>query len=130
MKEVNQMTNKINLIQPHQLLQQNQIQKKQVKSDLAFKDVFKKASEQLVLSKHAQERLDERKIHINDRQWEKITNKVQEAKEKGIQDSLVVLNNATLLVSAKNNTVITALDREESGSRIFTNINGTILINE
>lgn len=124
------MTNKINLIQPHQLLQQNQIQNKRSESDLAFKDLFKRASEQLVLSKHAKERLDERNIHINDKQWEKITNKVQEAKEKGIQDSLVVLNNATLLVSAKNNTVITALDREESTSRIFTNINGTILINE
>ncbi|MCT2534527.1 flagellar protein [Aquibacillus koreensis] len=93
----------------------------------AFKDVLSDVQE-LKISKHAKERLAQRNITIEDTQWEKISEKVAEAKQKGISDSLVVLSNAALLVSAKNNTVVTAMDRSEATSRIFTNINGTILL--
>lgn len=124
------MPNKINHIQPHSLLHPKQKVKQKENNNIQFKDVFSKVSKDLTISKHAKQRLTERNIMINETQWEKISKQVQEAKKKGVQDSLVILNNATLLVSAKNNTVITALDREESTSRIFTNINGTIIINE
>lgn len=82
----------------------------------------------LTVSKHAQERLKERNIYISQDHWAKIEEKVSEAKKKGITDSLVLLNNAALIVSAKNGTVITALDRQEAASKIFTNINGTIVL--
>lgn len=80
------------------------------------------------LSKHAERRMIERGIEIDREKWTEIESKVNEAKLKGINDSLVVLNNAALVINAKSNTVITALDRSEATSQIFTNINGTILI--
>jgi flagellar operon protein len=80
------------------------------------------------ISKHAKVRMEQRGISITPQTWEKIGEKVEEAKTKGVQDSLVILKDAALIVSAKNKTVITALDREEASSQIFTNINGTILI--
>ncbi|KPL61128.1 TIGR02530 family flagellar biosynthesis protein [Rossellomorea vietnamensis] len=80
------------------------------------------------ISKHAKVRMEQRGISIPSETWEKIGEKVKEAKNKGVQDSLVILKDAALIVSAKNQTVITALDREEANSQIFTNINGTILI--
>ncbi|WP_078430715.1 TIGR02530 family flagellar biosynthesis protein [Alkalihalobacterium alkalinitrilicum] len=80
------------------------------------------------LSKHAEKRLQERGISIDQDKWSLIQDKLSEAKLKGINDSLVVLSNAALVVNAKSNTVITALGREEANSQIFTNINGTILI--
>ncbi|WP_449619385.1 TIGR02530 family flagellar biosynthesis protein [Robertmurraya sp. Marseille-Q9965] len=82
----------------------------------------------LVLSKHAKDRLEQRGIHISENRWEQIEGKVQEAKKLGIKDSLVLLDDAALIVSAKNNTVITAMDRQEATSQIFTNINGTIVL--
>ncbi|MDL4840067.1 TIGR02530 family flagellar biosynthesis protein [Aquibacillus rhizosphaerae] len=94
---------------------------------IGFKDVLSEV-QTLKISKHAKDRLSERNISIDDVQWEKISRKVDEAKQKGISDSLVVTNDAALLISAKNNTVVTAMDRAEASSRIFTNINGTILI--
>lgn len=94
-----------------------------------FKDVLAEA-QTLKISKHAKERLQERNIIINEQQWQTINKKMDEAKSKGITDSLVVTNNAALLVSTKNNTVVTAMNRDEASERIFTNINGTILINE
>ncbi|MFP3720950.1 TIGR02530 family flagellar biosynthesis protein [Niallia circulans] len=83
----------------------------------------------LNISKHANERLQQRGIKIDAAKWKAIEEKVTEAKKMGIKESLVLLNNAALIVSAKNNTVITAMDREEVTDHIFTNINGTIIMN-
>lgn len=83
---------------------------------------------QLKVSKHASIRLHERNIHIDDGQWEKITNKIFEAKAKGVNDSLVLTSNAALIVSAKNATVITAMNRQEAQDQLFTNIDGTIVL--
>lgn len=82
----------------------------------------------LMISKHAQERLKHRNIQITSDSWKKIEDKISEAKKMGVTDSLVLLPDAALIISAKNQTVITALDREEAASQIFTNINGTIVL--
>ncbi|MGJ9458863.1 TIGR02530 family flagellar biosynthesis protein [Oceanobacillus sp. CF4.6] len=103
---------------------------KQSDATSSFQEILTQQQQPLKISKHASQRLTERNIHIDDKQWQMIGEKVQEAKEKGITDSLIVTNKAALLVNAKNHTVVTAMDREEATSRIFTNINGTILIND
>ncbi|KHF39774.1 TIGR02530 family flagellar biosynthesis protein [Halalkalibacter okhensis] len=83
---------------------------------------------ELKVSKHAKQRMDVRGIEFSEEKWLTIQEKVKEAKQKGITDSLVVTDHAALVVSAKNDTVITVMDREEAQSQIFTNINGTIII--
>lgn len=81
------------------------------------------------LSKHARERMDERHIQISTTEWQLIHSKMDEAKKMGINDSLVLTKDAALVVNMKNQTVITAMGLDEANSRIFTNINGTIVIN-
>lgn len=83
---------------------------------------------QLKVSKHATERLAERNIHISDTEWQRVSDKVLEAKSKGIKESLVLMEQAALIVSAKNATVITAMGRSEANDQIFTNIDGTIVL--
>jgi flagellar operon protein len=85
-------------------------------------------TEPLKISKHASERMQERNIEISKAQWEEVTDKVYEAQQKGVRQPLVLLDQAALIVSAKNSTVITALDRQEAKSQIFTNIDGTIVL--
>lgn len=82
----------------------------------------------LTISKHAKTRIEQRNIEISSEDWKKISEKVTEAKQMGVNESLVLLDHAVLIVSAKNQTVITAMDRSETDSQIFTNINGTIII--
>lgn len=82
----------------------------------------------LKISKHANERLNERGITITDTEWAHITDKVNEAKSKGIKESLVLMDQAALIVSAKNATVITAMNRTEAKNQLFTNIDGTIVL--
>lgn len=80
------------------------------------------------VSKHAQQRLVERNIRISNQKWQEIGRKMNEAKVKGITDALVVTDNTTLVVSTKNNTVVTALLNDEIEEQIFTNINGAIVM--
>ena len=84
--------------------------------------------EPLKISKHASERMQLRDISISDQEWNVITEKVSEAKQKGVKQPLVILDQATLIVSAANHTVITALDRQEAKEQLFTNIDGTIVL--
>ena len=83
---------------------------------------------ELKISKHANDRLIERNIHISDAEWAHVTEKVNEAKLKGVKESLVLMDQAALIVSAKNSTVITAMDRMEAKDQLFTNIDGTIVL--
>lgn len=86
------------------------------------------APQTLKVSKHAVQRLTERNITISEAEWAHVTDKVNEAKAKGIRDSLVLMDQAALIVSAKNSTVITAMDRTEAKDQLFTNIDGTIIL--
>lgn len=82
------------------------------------------------LTKHAQDRLKQRNIQFTENKWQRIHDKLQEAKGKGLKDSLVLTKEAALIVNVDKNTVITALGRNEAASHIFTNINGTILVDD
>src|SRR5690606_27091894 len=98
-------------------------------SKQSIMDHLKQATgDELKISKHAAERMNERNISITDREWQQISEKVFEAKDKGVKQPLVLLDQAALIVSAKNATVITALDRNEAKQQLFTNIDGTILL--
>ncbi|TXC91954.1 hypothetical protein FS935_06100 [Metabacillus litoralis] len=83
---------------------------------------------ELKISKHAQERLIERHITLTNDEWSSIEAKMTEARKKGVQDSLVLVSEAALIINAKSNTVITAMDREEAKTQMFTNINGAIIM--
>ncbi|MCO7174695.1 flagellar operon protein [Sporolactobacillus kofuensis] len=83
----------------------------------------------LKISKHARERIQERNIHISQNEWNLIHTKMQEAQKMGINDSLVLTKDAALVVNTPNQTVITAMGLDETNTRIFSNINGTIVIN-
>ncbi|RYL92954.1 TIGR02530 family flagellar biosynthesis protein [Sporolactobacillus sp. Y61] len=81
------------------------------------------------MSKHARQRMSERDIHLSASEWNQIGEKLHEAERMGIRDSLILTKDVALVVNAPNHTVITAMDLQEAGSHIFTNINGTIIIN-
>ncbi|WP_438317612.1 TIGR02530 family flagellar biosynthesis protein [Sporosarcina sp. FA9] len=96
----------------------------------SFLEHLNKAKEpaELKISKHASDRLKERGIQISESEWAHIADKVNEAKTKGIKESLVLMDQAALIISARNSTVITAMDRMEAKDQLFTNIDGTIVL--
>ena len=124
--------NNINLhrIPAQSLIHQGQSLKSAQKSKQSFLEHLNNAIQPaaLKISKHAAERLTERDIHISDAEWARVTDMVNEAKTKGIKESLVLMDQAALIVSARNSTVITAMDRTEAKNQLFTNIDGTIVL--
>ena len=121
------MSNYIHPLQQAQITKQRKNVPQQQKSNTSFEQVLSKATE-LKVSKHAKQRLMERNIQISDTQWQEISRKMSEAKGKGITDAIVVTNDTSLVVSTKNNTVVTALSNEEASNQVFTNINGAIVL--
>ncbi len=120
------MNKYIHPIQPHQMQHPLPKQSRQV-SATPFKDILSTYTD-VTVSKHAKARMQERNIAIHEKKWAQIAEKMKEAKAKGVTDALVHFDDVALIVNAKNNTVITALHQEEATDKIFTNINGTILL--
>ena len=82
----------------------------------------------LKFSAHAQARLTSRGIELSPSELVKMKEAIQRAGEKGSKESLILTDKAAFVVSVKNNTVITAVDRESMKDNIFTNIDSTIMI--
>lgn len=83
-------------------------------------------SEELKFSKHANERLASRNIDLSDDQYRRLESGAKMAYEKGIKETLVMVDDLAFIVNIKNNTVITAVNEGEE--KIFTNIDGAVII--
>lgn len=98
-------------------------------SQLTFNQVLdRELGRELKFSKHAQQRLQDRNITLSSEDLEKIQNAVGKAREKGARDSLILMDQLALVVSVKNNTVITAVDEDNIRSSVFTNIDSAVII--
>lgn len=104
------------------------------KQGVSFQQILKQASEQQVytdnitFSKHANERLISRNINLDAEQMERLNKGIMQAKEKRINESLVMMDNIAFIVNIKNNTVVTAMDQSTNDSNIFTNIDGAVIV--
>lgn len=84
--------------------------------------------DRLKVSGHAQTRLQSRNIQLEQGQWERVLDGVQKAAEKGSKESLVMIDDVALVVSVKNRTVITAVDRANLKNNVFTNIDSAVIV--
>lgn len=96
----------------------------------SFKQVLESlsASQNISFSKHAAGRIAHREIPMSESGLERLSQGMDIAREKGIQDALILMDGSAFIVSAKNNTVITALNPQELKSKAFTNIDGTVIL--
>ena len=97
-------------------------------TDVSFRQILEEKQAQtgeLRFSKHANERLASRNIRLSTEQRERLEGGVNKASQKGIRDSLVMVDNMAFIVNVTNRTVITAVG--EGDDKIFTNIDGAII---
>ncbi len=83
---------------------------------------------ELKFSKHASMRLEKRNINLTREQNERLENGVIKAGEKGIRESLVMVDSLAFIVNVPNRTVVTAMDQTETQNNIFTNIDGAVIM--
>ncbi len=82
----------------------------------------------LRFSRHAQERLQSRNIQLSAEDLSRLNQAVSQAREKGSRDSLILMNDLALVVSVKNNTVVTAMDGASLKDNVFTNIDSAVIV--
>lgn len=85
-------------------------------------------NEQVKFSKHATMRLNSRQIELSDEQIKKLQMGIEKAEEKGIRDSLVLIDKIALVVNVRSRTVVTALDSNGDKEAVFTNIDGAVIV--
>ena len=79
-------------------------------------------------SNHAIERMQSRGIKFSPEDMKRLGDAVGRAASKGSKDSLILMNDAALIVSVKNNTVVTVMDKTALKENVFTNIDSTIVM--
>jgi len=85
-------------------------------------------AEPVKFSNHAVERMQTRGISFNKADLEKLNEAVGRAAAKGSKDTLVLMNDSALIVSVKNKTVVTVMDKTALKENVFTNIDSTIVM--
>ena len=86
------------------------------------------AEGEVKFSKHAAGRLADRNIELTGNQIERLREGAQKAQEKGIRESLVIVDQLAFIVNIPNNTVVTAMNHGDTAENIFTNIDGAVII--
>ena len=130
-------------LQQSQFLSMNELQEQYLKKPsqnvnqvnsqgLSFEQIWKQktgeVSGELRFSKHAANRLADRKLTLSDEQLNRLTEGAKKAGEKGIKESLVMVDQLAFIVNVPNNTVITAMDQTQANENVFTNIDGAVIM--
>jgi flagellar operon protein len=79
-------------------------------------------------SNHAVERMMSRGIKFEQADLQRLNEAVNRAASKGSKDSLILMNDSALIVSVKNKTVVTVMDKNALKENVFTNIDSTIVM--
>ncbi len=99
----------------------------------SFAEILNQKGEELYgtinvkFSKHAAERLFDRNIELSDDQLARLTKGTEEAGNKGIDSSLVMVDDLAFIVNTGSKTVVTAMDPANNDKNVFTNIDGAVI---
>lgn len=118
-----------------QYLNQTPTSKATQPQEMSFEEVLRQKqnisvmeNSQLKFSKHAASRLNDRNILLTDAQNSRLENGVKMASEKGIKESLVLVDSLAFIVNVPKKTVVTAMEQTETNRNVFTNIDGAVII--
>ncbi len=84
--------------------------------------------ESVKFSNHALERMLSRGIQFTQADFSRLNEAVQRASLKGSKNSLILMNDSALIISVRNKTVVTVMDKNALKENVFTNIDSTIVL--
>jgi flagellar operon protein len=126
----NSQIQKLSQLQEAQRIQQNVANNVVTPGTPSFKQVLNGTvaakDTDIKFSSHAEKRLASRDIELTPEIMQRLKNAVSKAKEKGSNETLMIFDNFSLIVSVKNNTVITAVDKSGMKENVFTNIDSAV----
>ena len=102
-------------------------QKPPVVQGASFAEVLADKSTQVQFSGHALQRVRRRGIEIDAGTLQRLQSGVDRAAGKGARESVVFVDSTAFVVSVRNRTVITAVDRDHMKDHVFTNIDSAVI---
>ena len=93
----------------------------------AFGEVLAEKAAQVQFSGHALQRVRRRGIELDAGTLQRLQSGVERAAGKGARESVVFVDSTAFVVSVKNRTVITAVDRDHMKDHVFTNIDSAVI---
>lgn len=93
----------------------------------SFADVLAGKAGGVGFSGHALQRIERRGIDVGPAVLQRLDAGVARAAGKGARDSVVLVDGTAFVVSVRNRTVITAVDREHMRQHVFTNIDSAVI---
>lgn len=82
----------------------------------------------LEFSKHLLDRISRRQLDIDATQTRRLHEAFDKAEAKGSQESLVLMDDLAFIISVKNRTVVTAMNKHNLKEGVFTNIDSAIIM--
>lgn len=86
------------------------------------------SNQDIKFSKHAMQRLEDRNIKLSNHEILRIKDALNKANQKGIKETLILMDDKAFVASVKNKTIITAAMDQQLKESIFTNIDGAVII--
>jgi flagellar operon protein len=80
-------------------------------------------------SNHAQKRLESRDIQLNNESVTRLSDAIDKAEKRGGKSSLVMVDDVAFIVNVPDRTVVTALDKDQRGEGVFTQIDSVVFAN-
>ena len=77
-------------------------------------------------STHAQNRLQSRDISLNTENVNRLSDAIDKAEKRGGKSSLVMVDDLAFIVNVQSRTVVTALDKNQRGEGVFTQIDSVV----
>lgn len=96
------------------------------KSEISFEKVLQE--EELTFSLHAQRRIQERSLSVDQEVLESLEESVRTLEKKGAHNSLVVVGGTAFLINVPHRVVVTCFDKEMGKGNVFTNIDSAIIL--
>ena len=103
-------------------------------ADVSFEQILKDrfrqtdVTSELKFSKHATQRLSDRNIDLTKDQLDRLNKGAKLSSDKGIKESLVLMDDYAFIVNTQKNTVITAMEKSHDDENVYTNIDGAVLV--
>lgn len=107
------------------------IAKGTVTTGQGFQDILSRRLEQnqeLTFSKHALTRTEQRGISLSQTDMTRLDDAVVKARDKGLTDTLVLMDNTAFIVNVPSKVVVTVVDSSDKNNNVFTNIDGAVIV--
>jgi len=103
---------------------------RQINNDFKFQRIFdetlQKQDDKPNISAHAQQRMQERNIKLEEADMNALRDAMNNLEEKGARESLMLYKDMAFIASIRNRTIITTMNNNEMD--IVTNIDSAIIV--